>query len=219
MRRSPLVSLVLLASVAGSARAAFIFEIDTDGLDDGPISYNPGFSFGGDTTTASSSITSLAFGCSGADAIFGGDGVNLPDTYLYEYAPDSLADNLVVPIGQDLGEGNVGTGVTGGDAGQYRVYATWGFTENVSGGDTTYEVSTAGDFFSIALDQNGRGDAWIYLGTIDYTSGSIMVTQYCEINSFVSMRAYGLLFEKVPAPASLGLLGLAAAVSRRRRAE
>ena len=36
-----------LTQVSG---AAFLIEIDTDGADDGPITYSPNFSFGGDTT-------------------------------------------------------------------------------------------------------------------------------------------------------------------------
>lgn len=177
-------------------QAAFLFEIDTDGADDGVVTYNSDFTFGGDTTTASQSVTSLAFGTSGGDSIFGGDGAAEPDTYVYTHAPDSEPDNLAIPPGTDLGGGNLATGVVGGAPGLYAVYATWPFTTNVSGGDTRYEVSTAGDAFTVDIDQNNKGDEWVLLGQINYTSGDITVIQQpTEANSFISMRAYGLLFE------------------------
>ncbi len=210
--------------LAQSAQGARLFEIDTDGADDGVLTFNPDFSFGGDTTTASQSSTSGAFGTTGADSIFGGDGVNEPDTYVYTYSPDTQPDNLAIPAGTDLGEGDLATGLTGGGEGPYRVYATWPFTSNVSGGLTRYEVVTGGDSFTVDIDQNGggagRGNVWVLLGEIDYTGGAITVTQSAtDQNSFISMRAYGLLFEAVPSPGAAGLLmgaGALAAARRRR---
>lgn len=215
-------ALIITASLAAaSAHGAYIFEIDTDGLDDGIVTFNPDFSFGGDTTTASQSAPSMAFGASGADSIFGGDGSQFGDTYLYTYAPDAQPDNLAIPAGTDLGEGNVATGLTGGGAGLYRVYATWPGTTNVSGGLVNYTVTTGIDAFSIDIDQNGggagRGDAWVLLGEIDYDAGAIRVTQTASTNTFISMRAYGLLFERVPAPGTAVLMGLGAIAATRRR--
>lgn len=199
-----LMTLVAFAGFVNTASAAFIFEIDTDGADDGVLTFNPNFSFGGDTTTASQSATSSAFGTSGGDSIFGGDGSALPDTYLYSYTPDSEPDNLVIPMGQDLGDGNLASGLGGGGGGLYSVYATWPFTSNVSGGLTTYNVTTAGDGFSVSIDQNGGGpglgNVWVQLGDINYSAGAIAVEQTAGSNAFVSMRAYGLLFEPVGAP-------------------
>lgn len=220
MKRVSVLPFVLgaLCLWPAPSRGAYLLEIDADGMDDGVLVYHPGFSFGGDTTTASQSITSPAFGASGADSIFGGDGVIEPDTYVYEYAPDSQADNLAVPAGTDLGGGNLATGLPGGGPGAYAVYATWPMTSNVSGGPTQYQVATAGDMFTVQIDQNGKGDAWIKLGEISYAAGSITVVQTpSEANSFVSMRAYGLLFETVPEPATIWLLALGGAAMLRNR--
>lgn len=214
---------VITLTLSAAAQAAFILEIDTDGADDGVITFNPGFSFGGDTTTASQSVTSTAFGTSGGDSIFGGDGSSLPDTYVYSYTPSSDPDNLVIPAGTDLGGGNLASGFTGGGAGTYRVYATWPFTSNVSGGDTRYTISAPGAAdVIIDIDQNGggagAGSEWFLLGDIAYSDllSPIQVIQQPTVaNTFVSMRSHGLLFEiitpgeSVPEPGTLALLALA----------
>ena len=149
-----------------AAHGAFIFIIDIDGADDGPITYNSNFSFGGDTTTASTSVASSAFGMSG-DSIFGGDGSALPDTYVYTYTPGIDGDNLVLTPGQDLGSGNFASGAVAGGLGLYNVYATWPFTTNVSGGNTQYQLVTAGVLPVITtLNQNNQGNTWVLLGQI-----------------------------------------------------
>lgn len=206
------VTACMLLATLNIAQAAFLLEIDTDGDDDGSVTFHPNFSFGGDTTTASSSVTSPAFGTTGGDSIFGGDGVAEPDTYVYTYTPSVDADNLVIPPGTDLGSGNLATGFTGGGIGTYRVYATWPFTTNVSGGPTRFTLSTTGATdVVIDIDQNGggagAGDEWVPLGDIELTDpdADITVTQIpTGVNSFISMRAYGLLFEALDNPGGPG---------------
>ncbi len=220
---------------AGVAQAAFLIEIDTDGLDDGVLTLNPLFGFGGDTTSASQSSPSSAVGMNGGDSVFAGNGSAENDTYTATYSPDSMADNLALAPGTDLGNGNFASGLVGGGPGTYAVYATWPFTDNVSGGPPTFNVTTAGDSSSMLVDQNGfvpavpapgvvpgspgLGNVWVLVGEVQYTSGSIDLEQVAFSNSFVSMRAAGYLFEKVPEPtaALLGLSGVALTLVRRRR--
>lgn len=216
---SAFAAMLSMLLAATSAPAAFLIEPDIDGLDDTVLTFSPNFSFGGDTSTASQSIAATSFGLTGGDSLFGGDGSAFLDTYVYTYDPSSEADNLVLPAGTQLGDGDVGLGNVGGGPGTYRVYATWPFTENVSGGLTTYDVTTSGDSFSTPLDQNGRGHVWVLLGEIDYTSGPITVSQQAGENTFVSMRSAGVMFELIPEPTSLALFGLGTlslALTRRR---
>ncbi len=219
-------ALVTIGALCGlqSVQAGYLLEIDTDGADDGVLTYNPNFSFGGDTTTASQSAPSSAFGMTGGDSIFGGDGSAFVDTYVYSYDPSSQADNLAIPGGTDLGGGVLASGLSGGAPGVYAVFATWPFTQNVNGGDTTFTATTAGDSFVMSLDQNaggaGSGNTWIKLGEINWTGGAITLSQEAGSNTFVSMRAAGVLFEVVPEPSvfalsSFGLLALMAARGRR----
>lgn len=210
-------AIVGALSLSHAALAGYIIEIDTDGMDDNILTFNTGFNFGGDTSTASASAGVTAFGTTGGDSIFGGDGAALPDTYVYAYSPVSQADNLVIPAGTDLGEGDLATGLTGGGFGTYRVFALWPETSNVSGGLVNYEVIAPGDTFQVDIDQNNRGNAWVLLGEIEYTGGVITVTQRAGSNTFISMRAYGVLFERVPSPGAASLLGIAGLGAMRRR--
>lgn len=215
--------VVAAGMLAPMASAAYLFEIDTDGQDDGVLTFNSNFSFGGDTTTASQSAAAQLVGATGGDSIFGGNGSLMPDTYLYTYNPGVDGDNLALAEGTDLGGGNFSTGIAAGGAGRYRVYAGWPVTSNVSGGLVTYDVTTAGDSFSVMIDQNtpnavpNTAADWVLLGEIDFTSGSIDVAQMSGNNTFVSMRAYGLLFEPVPAPSGLAVIGVAGLFGARRR--
>ncbi len=200
-----ILAALLLFNFAQAASAAYLLQIDTDGADDGPVSYNAGFAFGNDTTTASQSAVATAYGTTPGDSIFGGDGNLDPDTYIYTYTPSTDADNLVIPQGTDLGSGNLASGGVGGGIAPYRVYILYPYTENVSGGPTRYTISTPGAADVVVdLDQNGAGDEWIPIGDITLVDpmAAITVTQQPTVsNSFVSMRAFAVLFEaQIPPP-------------------
>ncbi|TWT76950.1 hypothetical protein Pla123a_23750 [Posidoniimonas polymericola] len=213
MRRPHIVPALLAALLfSGGAQAAYLVEIDTDGLDDGVLTYNPSFAFGGDTTTASQSAAGAAVGLTGGDSIFGGNGTAELDTYRYFYTPGSDGDNLALAAGTALNDdGDVATGALAGASGDYNVYATWPYTENVSGGDTTFELTNSGGgvVFSTTLDQNTTGDEWVLVGS-GYLDANERYTlsQSSGSNTFVSMRASAALFDYVPVPepASAALL-------------
>ena len=181
-----------------AASGAYLIEIDTDGMDDGIITLNDDFFYDFDSSTseASQSSPSRAFGMTGGDSVFGGNGD--PDTYTFFYSPDSQPDNLSIPPDTRLGFEQTATGLEGGGAGTYRVYATWPFTTNVGGGPTEFTVTSEDDEFIVEIDQNNRGHDWIPLGDIVYSGGEISVFQAAGMESFVSMRSAGVLFELQP---------------------
>jgi hypothetical protein len=218
LRGIGLVALLALGSAMppGRAEGGFLIEVDTDGANNAAVTYSSHFAFGGDTASASASVPSTAVGMTGGNSIFGGDGVSQPDTYLYTYTPGTDADNLNLIAGTDLGDGNLATGLAGGPSGRYNVYATWPFTTNVSGGLTTYTLTGGGQtVLNTQVDQNNKGHDWILLGSASLDSGTTYtLAQLAGSNTFVSMRAAGVLFElvqPVPEPASAALLALGAA--------
>jgi hypothetical protein len=251
MRFLSLALATLLVAGSGlTSHAAYILQIDTDGsiagdfdTDPSTMALHPNFSFGGDTTTASDSAASPAIGMTGGDSLFSGNGTLQPDTYVYRYTPNVDGDNLVLAPGTALNDnGNVASGQAAGGSGLYTIYATWPRTTNVSGGPTRYELTGGGStLFSVDIDQNtildnsigvsnpalGGGGEWVPLGSVNLdASTAYTLTQSVTVaNTFVSMRAAGILIEPgrviVPEPASLGLALLAfvsMSLRRRRRA-
>lgn len=256
--RSTRTLLCFSASVlmAPAAFGAFVIEPDIDGLDDALFTPSPNFSFGGDTTTASTSIamrsgptgsTTPLIGTTGGDSLFGGDGVALPDTYLYSYTPGVDGSNRSLPAGASLNDdGDVAFGLPGGATGTYRVYATWPQSQNNSGGPVRYTLNNGATdiatvdviqnedvdllFFpnannvgvpagSRGVDGNLQGNEWFFLFEVDLDSSTAYsLSQSPTVaNSFVSMRSGGVLFQLIPEPAA-GLLALAGlALAPRRR--
>ena len=216
MRIALLTAMIAGLGLASTATAGFLIEIDTDGADDGVLTFSPNFAFGADTTTATQS--SLGSGrADGGDSIYGGDGVIFPDTYLYFYTPAVDGNNLSLPAGTVLnGDGDVFSGVPTGGSGDYRIYITFPFSDNVNGGTTHYELSEpAGSVFYCQRRPDrrrpGAGGEWILLGTVNLFDGTdYTLMQTADSNTFVSMRAAAVLFDRVPVPepSSLALLGL-----------
>ncbi|MEQ9461526.1 MAG: PEP-CTERM sorting domain-containing protein [Phycisphaeraceae bacterium] len=213
------LAMVASLATAGAAQAAFLIEVDTDGLDDGPFTPSANFAFGGDTGTASTSVAGTAVGLTGGDSLFGGDG-SAVDTYTYSYTPGTDADNLVLAAGTALNNaGSFATGLAGGASDTYTFYATWPATTNVSGGDTTFTLngSDSSSVVLAVLDQNGNDGTWVKLGSAPLTAGvAYTLVQESTAATFVSMRASGVLIE-VPEPASAALMALGGLAALRRR--
>ncbi|CAN5361702.1 hypothetical protein BH23VER1_BH23VER1_07110 [soil metagenome] len=58
-----LVGMVALAALLGESKGAYLIQVDLDGVADAAVTFNPDFSFGNDTTSASaSSASATSFG-------------------------------------------------------------------------------------------------------------------------------------------------------------
>ena len=218
--------LILLSAMLMTvpASAAFIVNAATS---------DSNFSFGGDTTAASSSIASAAVGVGGS-SLFGGNGTTT-DTYVFSYTPGTDADNFSPAAGSLLGSTTgfgteLASGVAGGGSGTYNVYWTAPASTNVNAAGSIFTLqSDGGDVVTAALDGNnggtgpdldggpafvgGANNSWLLIGTVTLTAGNTYtVTQESVVNSFVSMRSAGVMWEavasapEIPEPGSAVLL-------------
>ncbi len=225
MRKQAAIFLTIFIAMVwhiAPSHAAFLIEPPV-GLGIG----SSNFSFGGDTTSYRlSGSKSYALGLYTPNSIYGGDGVNEPDTYLYSYTPGVDGDNR--PITQGLAmndDGDTSSGMSAGESGTYKVYATWPQSTNVDGGPTLYELDGPyGTLFSVTVDQNEdagyqqhltpggdgnmNGNEWYCLGTVtlDASETYVLKQQPTQGNTYVSMRSDGVLFDLVPEPTSAAVL-------------
>lgn len=216
-----LLSILLLTSIAS---AAFLVEAHHSGL------AFENFEFGGDTSSSGESIPSTAVGIEATHSIYGGDGVEFPDTYVFFYTPGEDADNLAFEAGTVLGSkdgspgnGHTATGLEGGQSGRYNVYITSPASVNVNGVPTTLTMTQEDEPIILEIDQNngetgddtqitpeedfvgGMNHAWHLLGSVDYVAGTTYsVTMEAGTNTFVSQRVHGILWEYSPVSAERG---------------
>jgi hypothetical protein len=228
---STLAALLVIGCSLSLARAAIV--VGAHSSEKG----NANFSFGGDTTSASTSVASQAAGLIGANSIFGGNG-SANDVYVFSYTPGTDADNTVFAAGAVLGDSSaadsdgagptspvyvnvpqLASGLAGGATGLYKVYFTTPASTAVNG-RTLFE--TTGDLGTVALNPvnlnsggtgagQGANDAWLLIATVPLTAGNTYsVTMTSSSTAFVSQRAHAVMWELiVPEPATIALAGLA----------
>ena len=133
-----LLTAIAVSAIAASASAAFIVEPGTGGLAQANYSYT------GDGTAASVSGTpTAALGTIATDSIYGGNGATF-DQYTSTYTPGTDADNFTPAAGTDLGNGDLATGVTGGDSALYNVYFTAPSSTNVNLAGSNFTIQNDG---------------------------------------------------------------------------
>lgn len=226
------LTAVTAATLSTAASAAFVIEIDTDGLDDGVLTFSPNFSFGGDTTSASQSSapsqTPGVVGIGTGDSIFGGNGT-VTDDYVYSYTPGVDGDNAPFAAGSFLNtppRADTTSGLLAGSTGDYDIYGIWPFTTN-SLGPVTFTLSSASEtLFTTVVNQNTAGGNvatdWVLIGSAALDADTTYTLTQSAPQSFVSQRAHSVMFEAtsiIPEPASavLALGGLGLLAGRRRR--
>lgn len=208
--------LVLMATAA-SVEAAFIVELHPDGL-----AYT---NFTGTPRYSVYAKASKAVGCTDYGSGFGSTS-DPPDIYQFSYTPGIDLDNVLLPSGTDLGNGNLATGLSGGNSGLYNVYITWPASTNVD--PSGCDIAVIHDGLDVVLedvDMNtggtgtpGGNDAWLLIaGNIHLTAGNTYtVSQTANSDAYVSLRGHGVMWEAVPEPCTLSLLGLGVILLRRR---
>jgi len=206
---------LILAAMTVETHAAYVVEAHSSGLAWSNFSSNG---------TPGTSVPSTAYGVTATNSVFGGT-VDM-DTYVYSYTPGVDVDNIAIPAGTNLGNGNLATGLTGGGSGLYNVYITWPASTNVT--IPGCDIAIISDVVGIVMpnvDMNtggtgtpGGNDAWLLIAeNIQLTAGNTYtVTQTAKTSTYVSMRSHGVMWEAVPEPCTLSLLGLGLLLLRRR---
>jgi hypothetical protein len=229
---------VIALLTANTASAAFIAAVDLDPVT-GSQSLHPNFSFGGDTTAASDSTASAAVGLGIHQSIFGGNGLLSLDTYIMSYTPGVDADNYIPAAGALLGSSTgfgteFSSGIVGGGSGLYNVYITVPSATNVSGSPSTVTVTGDGAPVVSILNLNdggtgadldpglafvgGANNSWYKVGTVSLTAGSTYtMTMEAGSNTFVSQRLAGVMWEAIPEPSVVALLGISSVLMWVRR--
>ncbi len=217
MKVTRIIGLFSIAMLAFAPPAMAGFLVDVTGTGSANASgTGPG------TSSASS-----AFGIDGTNSWFSGVAVDPDrDTYTFSYTPGTAADdldNLAIPSGQALGDARVdapytftpetltATGAIGGSSGLYNVYITWPESSNTNSAGSTITITSDGapvvlDPITMNSNENGPGakgnNAWLQIAAgISLTEGSpYSVTVEANVNSFVSQRVHGVLWELQPVP-------------------
>ncbi len=192
---------VAVYSMALPVQAAFMVEAHSSGLANENFTSLYGSPF--------NSIPSTAIATTATNSVFGGDGDG-PDTYIYSYTPGTDADNVTLPAGIDLGNGDLATGLTGGASGLYNVYITWPTSSGVNTAGCRITItSDESDIVLDPVDMNtgytgdpGGNNAWLRIAeNILLTQGNTYtVTQVANSDAWISQRSHGVLWEKTVVP-------------------
>ncbi len=238
MKKVVLMALCV-AMVAATTQAAFIVETRAGGKAVANASYT-GVNWV-DTTLQSSAVGMTAGIGHRYASQSKGDA-----TVSYSYTPGVDLDNTVLAAGTALGgqyldqdppaspgfaivdEAQVASGLVGGGSGLYHVYVTWTASTNVNAAGSVITITHAGGTETLnPVVQNtgstgtpGATNAWLRVtdDPISLNAGTTYtVTWDSNGVSWTQLRSGGVMWEMVPEPATLVLLGLGGLLIGRRR--
>jgi hypothetical protein len=197
---------VVIAVLSVNVQGAFIVETDKGMLFGGTPLAPENYSGDGIESTYGPS-NSTAVGTQAGNAVFGGTGDRL---YTFFYTPSPAGcldvDNTVFPAGIDLGNGDLATGLVGGGAGLYNVYATWCYSTNVTQDNANFTVTSEGDDVSLVnVQQYGAApgsNTWLLLAeSVPLITGRTYTITQTQASAdpipYVSMRSHGVMWEFV----------------------
>ena len=230
-------ALCLFAIGLSTARAAFIVEAHSSGKANATnFAIIPGA--GNATgASASVPSTALGLAGTNSIFSTNNTVAGVVDTYQFSYTPGPNADNTVFAPQTVLGDTRIdppgnpagvsaepqnATGLVGGSSGTYRVYITWPGSGNVNIAGSNITITNDGAPIILnPVDQNstaangptpsgvGGANKWLLIGTVPLTANNTYsVTMASNADSFVSQRAHGVMWERIPEPSTFVLAGL-----------
>lgn len=141
-------------------------------------------------------------------------------------ASDADGAGATAPVYANVAQ--LASGLTGGASGLYKVYFTAPSSTNVNAAGSRFDVTN--DLATVTLNPvnmndgntgpdevaggtftGGLNNRWLHIATVQLTAGTTYtVTVTSNVDSFVSQRAQGVMWERIPEPATFSLAGLAA---------
>jgi len=220
MKKLTVFALLAVTVLAVGAQAAFVVEPHSSGKAFGNFAGTPRYSTGL-STAIGLTATSSAYGNTGA----------FPDVYVFSYTPGVDLDNTVLTAGTDLGNGDLASGLVGGGSGRYNVYITWCLSDNVTALADITVTNDGANVVSLGVDMDNVNAAqsdtvvsagmnkWLRIAeNVSLTAGvKYTVTQSATADTWTSMRSSGVMWEMVPEPTTMLLLGIGGLVMRIRR--
>ncbi len=197
MKKTQVIVVLVIALITAGAQAAFIVEPGAGGK-----AQTTNF-----TGAGSGSIGNVAIGIT-VGSIWSGTGAGgSTQDFLFSYTLGTDEGNTTISAGTDLGNGDLATGLVGGETGLYNVYVTWPNSTNVAkSGPGLCEITVTNDGADVvgSHDQNtgqsgspGGSRAWLRVAqdVVLTWDNQYTVNEHATSWEWVAMRSNGVMWE------------------------